>query len=90
MNNLPALLVALPNLGHHPTPATWAVLLGVNTGPVVVVSGSLASLLWLATLHRLGVKAGAADFARFGARVGLPAATCALGAAVALRLAGLN
>jgi arsenical pump membrane protein len=90
VNNLPALLVALPHLGHHPTPATWAVLLGVNTGPVILVSGSLASLLWMATLHRLGVKARPADFARFGATVGLPATACALGAAIALRLVGLN
>jgi arsenical pump membrane protein len=75
LNNLPALLVALPALGDHPTPALWATLIGVNMGPVVLVTGSLASLLWLDALGRLGVKVRPRDFTRVGLRVGLPAAT---------------
>jgi arsenical pump membrane protein len=84
VNNLPALLVSLPAVGHHPTPALWAVLVGVNMGPVLLVTGSLASLLWLDALGRLGVAAHARDFARIGFQVGLPAA--ATGAAVFLAL----
>ena len=55
VNNLPALLVALPAIDPGVTPALWAVLIGVNIGPVVLVTGSLASLLWLDALGRLGV-----------------------------------
>ena len=55
VNNLPALLVALPTLDHHAGPTLWAVLAGVNMGPVLLVTGSLASLLWLDALGRLGV-----------------------------------
>ena len=43
INNLPALLVSLPIIGHHPTTAVWAVLIGVNMGPVILPTGSLAS-----------------------------------------------
>lgn len=84
VNNLPALLVALPALGHHRSPALWAVLMGVNMGPVVLVTGSLASLLWLDALARLGVRVRARDFTRVGVRVGLPAAMVGFGVFVAL------
>lgn len=85
-NNLPALLVALPVLGDGPGPELWAVLVGVNMGPVVLVTGSLASLLWLDAVHRLGITVHARDFTRVGLRVGLPAALA--GAATLLVLAG--
>ena len=88
-NNLPALLVALPFIGHHPTPALWAVLIGVNMGPVLLVTGSLASLLWLDALGRLGVEVRARDFTRIGVRVGLPAAAAGLAVQLLLRAAGL-
>lgn len=90
VNNLPALLVALPAVGPHQAPALWAVLLGVNFGPVLLVTGSLASLLWLHTLGRLGVAVRASDFTRIGVRIGLPAAAAALVVELALRAAGLG
>ncbi len=90
VNNLPALLVALPKLGHRPGPELWAVLLGVNMGPVLLVTGSLASLLWMSTLRRLGVGVGPVDFSRFGLRSALPGAAAALGVALLLRAAGLH
>lgn len=89
VNNLPALLVALEKMGHHPGPGLWGVLVGVNMGPVVLVTGSLASLLWLATMRRLGVAARARDFTRYGVAVGLPAAATGLGLALAMKAAGL-
>lgn len=89
VNNLPALLVALPATGHGATPSLWAVLLGVNMGPVVVVTGSLASLLWLDALRRVGVTAGARDFTRIGLRVGLPGALAGVGTALALAGTGV-
>jgi arsenical pump membrane protein len=89
VNNLPTLLVALPRIGHRTVPSLWAVLLGVNMGPVVLVTGSLASLLWLSTLRRLGVPARPRDFTRLGVRAGLPAAVAALAVATFLRVAGV-
>lgn len=83
-NNLPALLVAVPALPAHATPQLWAVLLGVNMGPVLLATGALASMLWLDTLRRMGVEVGASDFARVGARVGLPALVLAAGVLVGL------
>lgn len=83
-NNLPALLVALPVLGHRPSPQLWSVLVGVNMGPVLLVTGSLASLLWLESLGRLGVAVRARDFTSVGAAVGLPAALAGLGVHLAL------
>jgi arsenical pump membrane protein len=85
-NNLPALLVALHGVGAHVSPTLWAVLIGVNMGPVLLVTGSLASLLWLDTLGRLGVAVRARDFSRVGAQVGLPAALSGLVVSLALHL----
>lgn len=73
VNNLPALLVAAPALPAHASCQLWSVLVGVNMGPVVLATGALASLLWMDALGRLDVEVGAADFARVGAKVGLPA-----------------
>lgn len=79
LNNLPALLVALPALGAAPEPRLWAVLLGLNLGPVLVVSGSLAGLLWLDTARRLDVPVDVRTYTRVGLRVGLPALAAACG-----------
>ncbi len=89
VDNLPALLVALPATGPGVTPSLWAVLLGVNMGPVLVATGSLASLLWLDALRRLGVPARPRDFSRLGVQVGLPGALAGVGTALALAAAGL-
>lgn len=89
-NNLPALLVALPALGHHTGPALWSVLLGVNMGPVLLATGSLASLLWLDALGRLGVEARARDFTTAGLRIGVPAAVAGLAVRLVLVAAGVG
>ena len=73
VNNLPALLVALPHTGA----GIWALLLGVNVGPLVLVTGTLAALLWHAALARLGVGVTAAQFARVGGLVVLPSLSAA-------------
>lgn len=79
-NNLPALLVALPVLDDSHPDQLWAVLVGANIGPVLLVGGSLSTLLWLRTVQGLGVEVNARDFLGLGLRVGLPA----LGAAIAV------
>ena len=89
-NNLPALLVALPSLGHRQTPALWSVLVGVNMGPVLVVTASLASLLWLDSLGRLGVTVRARDFSVVGVRIGLPAALAGTGVHLGLHALGVG
>lgn len=81
VNNLPAFLVALPFVAGHggrPSCALWPVLYGVNAGPSLLLTGSLASLLWVATMNRLGVHVSAGQFFKMGLRVGLPAALCGL------------
>jgi len=87
VNNLPAVLVALPGLGHGPSWGAWAVLLGTNVGPLLVPSGSLAVLLWLATVRRLGLEVHDRDYLRLGWRIGLPSFAAGLGALVLVRLA---
>ncbi|MGH9070090.1 MAG: SLC13 family permease [Acidimicrobiales bacterium] len=84
VNNLPAVLVAIPALPAHATSALWAVLLGVNMGPVVLATGALASLLWLETLGKMGVGATARDFSRVGVRVGLVPLVLATGVLIGL------
>ncbi|MCU1400455.1 MAG: Citrate transporter [Acidimicrobiales bacterium] len=78
INNLPALLVTLPGLdAHHER--VWAVLLGANLGPTLWVTGALSTLLWQATMRRLGHPISARRYAATAAAVGVPA----LGAAAA-------
>jgi arsenical pump membrane protein len=76
-NNLPALLVVMPTLAAVPRERLWAVLLGVNIGPMFVVMGSLAGLLWLDTARHLGVDVDARTFTKVGLRVGGPALVAA-------------
>lgn len=76
VNNLPALLVALPFVKHpgHASCSLWPMLFGVNAGPSLLVTGSLASLLWFATMRRLGTPVSAFLYLRMGVAVALPAA----------------
>jgi arsenical pump membrane protein len=71
INNLPALLLATPALEAEPD-RLWPVLLGVNLGPTLWVTGALSTLLWQSTMARLGHHVSARSYARFGARVGIP------------------
>ena len=85
INNLPALLVALPALGHHHE-RVWAVLLGTNLGPALWVTGALSTLLWQATMQRLGHPVSALRYARTAAVVGVPALLAATAVHVGLVL----
>ena len=67
INNLPATLVLLAALGAHPaTAAVLAVLIGVNVGPNMTYTGSLATLLWRRVLHDRGHRPSLARFTRLG------------------------
>jgi arsenical pump membrane protein len=82
INNLPVGLIGAGALhALHATAAVKsAVLLGVNLGPNLSVTGSLATILWLMALRREGVAMSGWRFLRAGCLV-MP---CALLAAVLL------
>ncbi|WP_239394102.1 SLC13 family permease [Frankia sp. CiP3] len=81
INNLPALLISLPEVGGH-TEKLWPLLFGVNFGPVLVLHGSLAGLLWRDTAARLGVEVSAWQYSKLGLRIGLPALLAGLAVVV--------
>ncbi len=74
-NNLPAGLIAASALdaGHASHAVSGAVLVGIDLGPNLSVTGSLATLLWLTALRREGLQVSAGQFLRVGAVV-MPAA----------------
>ena len=61
---------------------TRAVLIGVDLGPNLSVTGSLATILWLTALRREGQTVGAAAFLKLGLVVMPPALLLAIGAAL--------
>jgi len=83
VNNLPMVLVLLEPLEAHPD-RVWAVLLGVNLGPTLWVTGALSTLLWQSTMGNLGHPVRARHYARVGWRVGLPAMAAVLVASLVL------
>ena len=80
VNNLPAGLVAADAVGqaHPPQAVTDALLVGVDLGPNLSVTGSLATILWLTALRRDGQEVGFWQFLRLGALVMPPALLLAL------------
>jgi arsenical pump membrane protein len=75
VNNLPVGLVAGSVIAnnHLPPLLTGAVLIGVDLGPNLSVTGSLATILWLVALRREGIEVGTWGFLRLGLVV-MPAA----------------
>jgi len=65
-NNLPAVLVLLPLAAPSGAGAVLAVLLGVNIGPNLTYTGSLATLLWRRIAHHHGSAPDLAEFTRLG------------------------
>jgi arsenical pump membrane protein len=84
LNNLPAAFIAgAVAAGAHADPRiTDAILVGIDLGPNLSVTGSLATILWLAVLRRDGVHVRGVDFLRVGAWVMPPALVLALAAVV--------
>jgi arsenical pump membrane protein len=85
VNNLPAGLVAgqVVELAHVPDPVRSAVLIGVDLGPNLSVTGSLATILWLTALRREGHSVSAWSFLKLGALVMPPALVLAIAGAFA-------
>ena len=68
LNNLPAYLVAEPHVtAGSGDSRLLALLLGTNLGPMVLLWGSLATLLWRERLRARGLDVSARQFAAFGA-----------------------
>jgi len=84
VNNLPAGLVAgrVVELAKVPDAVRSAVLIGVDIGPNLSVTGSLATILWLTALRREGQQVGAWTFLKLGAVVMPPALILALAAVI--------
>jgi arsenical pump membrane protein len=85
MNNLPAGLVAAGavQIADASDPVRRAVLIGVDLGPNLSVTGSLATILWLGALRREGLSVDAWTFLELGVFVMPPALLVAIGAALA-------
>lgn len=80
INNLPAGLIAGSAVAAAPLPdhLTNAILIGVDLGPNLSVTGSLATILWLTALRRDNIRLSAASFLKLGALVMFPALFAAL------------
>ncbi len=86
MNNLPVGLIAgsAAQSAQVPDQVTSAILIGVDLGPNLSVTGSLATILWLTALRREAHTIGVGTFLRLGVVVMPPALLLAIGAAVLL------
>jgi arsenical pump membrane protein len=83
VNNVPALLVLLPAAAAAGPATVLAVLIGVNAGPNLTYTGSLATLLWRGALRDRGHEPDHGEFHRLGAVTVPP---ILIGATVALWL----
>jgi arsenical pump membrane protein len=74
-NNLPMGLIAATTsqTAHVPAHVTGAILIGVDLGPNLSVTGSLATILWLIALRREGEGVAAWQFLKLGLVVMPPA-----------------
>jgi arsenical pump membrane protein len=75
VNNLPMGLIAATTgqAAHVSAHITGAILIGVDLGPNLSVTGSLATILWLIVLRREGENFGASRFLKLGLAVMPPA-----------------
>jgi len=80
VNNLPAGLLAGASLDAAAASGTMraAALIGIDLGPNLSVTGSLATILWLSALRREGLHVGAWQFLKLGLVVMPPALLSAL------------
>jgi arsenical pump membrane protein len=72
--NLPAGLIAGSALqsGHLPVLIQRAVLVGIDLGPNLSVTGSLATILWLVALKREGISVSGWTFLKLGVVIMIP------------------
>jgi arsenical pump membrane protein len=82
LNNLPVGLIAatVSQAAQVPRHVLSAILIGVDLGPNLSVTGSLATILWLIVLRREGEHVGAVQFLKLGLIVMPPALLLSLAA----------
>jgi arsenical pump membrane protein len=88
VNNLPLGLIAGATLqaGHTTGLIANAVLIGVDLGPNLSVTGSLATILWLIALRKEELEASGWDFFKVGA-IAMPVALiAAIGGAILMQM----
>jgi len=80
VNNLPAGLLAgrMIEIAQAPEQIRAAALIGVDLGPNLSVTGSLATILWLSSLRRDGYSVTAWSFLKLGVLVMPPALLLAI------------
>ncbi|SDI51957.1 arsenical pump membrane protein [Chryseobacterium taeanense] len=80
INNLPAGLIAGTTLSdlHLPEMIRNSILIGIDLGPNLSITGSLATILWLRELRKNGYEISAWDFLTLGIVVMIPALIGAL------------
>ena len=85
INNLPAGLLAgrVVEMAHVPEHVRTAMLIGIDLGPNLSVTGLLATILWLAALRRDGHTVTAWAFLKLGACIMPPALLLAIAGALA-------
>ncbi len=81
-HNLPAGLIASTVIAeaHPPRAVIDALLIGLDLGPNLSITGSLATILWLSAIRREGLDVGFWRFLKVGALVMPPALALAIGA----------
>lgn len=84
VNNLPMGLLAgaVVQAAGSPPDTVGAILIGVDLGPNLSVTGSLATLLWLVAIRREGQDVSAWSFLKLGALVMPPALLLSLAALI--------
>lgn len=83
VNNLPAFLVVEPDAAGGGATRLLALLIGTNAGPLVLLWGSLATLLWRERCAARGLEVSARQFAAVGL-LGVPLVLATSTAALAL------
>jgi len=86
VNNLPAGLLAgsVVQAAHVSDKVAGAILIGVDLGPNLSVTGSLATILWLSALRREGLDISSWKFLKLGTVVMFPALIMSLASLVLL------
>jgi arsenical pump membrane protein len=68
VNNLPVAVAASFVVAHvHAQDLAYPLIVGVDAGPNLVTTGSLATILWLAILRDRGVRVSLVEYLRLGA-----------------------
>jgi arsenical pump membrane protein len=62
VNNLPAAVLLTPHPPQHPR----ALLIGLNLGPNLAITGSLSALLWLRVARSLGAQPSVRRYSQLG------------------------